>query len=112
MKFWIILLTLALSVATLACPGGMTSTGQGGGASAMTSPDHDHSTSEHNHKNGKVHVADEGTKFGPPVAKEKIPDEAWACVMGGKVHYAAMKKGNGKCPLCGMNLVQHAAHQK
>ena len=113
MKIWIILLTLALSVATLACPGGMPMPGDTGGppsSSAMTSPDHDHA--EHNHKDGKVHVAEDGTKFDPPVAKEKIPDEAWACVMGGKVHYASMTKGNDKCPLCGMNLVQHAAHQK
>ena len=53
-----------------------------------------------------VHVAENGTRFDPPVAKERIPDEAWACVMGGKVHYASMKKGDGECPVCGMNLVE------
>ena len=111
MRFWILFFTLALSVATLACPGGMVPPGQAGEApSAMTSPDHAHGELAHN--DGKVHVAKEGTKFDPPVAADKVPDEAWACVMGGKVHYASMTKGNGKCPLCGMNLVQHAAHQK
>lgn len=111
MKFLTLLFALALSVATLACPGGRISPGQVDGfESAMVSPDHDHG--EHTHQDGKVRVAEDGTKFDPPVAAEKLPDEAWACVMGGKVHYASMTKGNGKCPLCGMNLVQHAAHQK
>ena len=111
MKFWILIFTLALTMATLACPGGMVPPEQvGGSSSAMTSPDHDHG--EHAHKDEKVQVAKDGSKFDPPVAAEKIPNEAWACVMGGKVHYASMTKGNGKCPLCGMNLVQHAAHQK
>lgn len=58
-----------------------------------------------------VEVAKDGTKFDPPVPKEKIPHDAWACVMKGTVHYASMEKGEGKCPTCGMNLTQHAAHQ-
>ncbi len=111
MKFLILIFTLALSVTALACPGGVIPPGHAGGSpSAMASPDHDHG--EHAHEDGKVQVAEDGTKFDPPVAAERIPHEAWACVMGGKVHYASMTKGNGKCPLCGMNLVQHAAHQK
>jgi hypothetical protein len=59
----------------------------------------------------KVAVSAEGTKFDPAVPVAQIPDEAWACVMGGTVHYAAMDKGTGKCAICKMNLVQHAAHQ-
>ncbi len=58
-----------------------------------------------------VEVAKDGTRFDPPVPKEKIPNDAWACVMKGTVHYASMEKGEGKCPTCGMNLAQHAAHQ-
>ena len=103
----------ALTTVALACPGAPPSSSNVPGTAAMTSPDHGHSPAEHAaDANGKVHVADDGTKFDPPVSKTKIPDEAWACVMGGKVHYASMKKGSGECPLCGMELKQHAAHQK
>ena len=105
---------ITLATVSLACPGGQQSQGRSDTApSAMLSPEHDHSQHKsHSHKKGELHIADDGTRFDPPVPKEKIPNEAWACVMGGKVHYAAMKKGNGECPVCGMNLVQHAAHQK
>jgi hypothetical protein len=60
----------------------------------------------------KVEIADAGSKFDPAVDAERIPDEAWACVMGGKVHYASMQKGDGVCPVCGMKLNQHAAHSE
>lgn len=113
MKRTVALIIVALTTVALACPGGGPPSTHNPNPTAMTSPDHGHSPAEHkDHKAaGKVHVADDGTKFDPPVSKDRIPDEAWACVMG-KVHYASMKKGNGKCPLCGMKLVQHAAHQK
>ncbi|MBW2465005.1 MAG: hypothetical protein JRH11_25375, partial [Deltaproteobacteria bacterium] len=46
------------------------------------------------------------TRFDPPVEPSKIPDGAWACVMG-TVHYASLDQGDGNCPICGMELVQH-----
>lgn len=60
----------------------------------------------------KVEVGAAGTKFDPSVDAKRIPDEAWACVMGGKVHYASMQKGDGTCPVCEMKLIQHAAHSE
>jgi rubrerythrin len=57
---------------------------------------------------GKVEVSKEGTKFDPPVKTEQIPDGAWMCDMG-TVHYARLDKGDGKCPLCKMDLVQKGA---
>lgn len=53
-----------------------------------------------------VAVAKDGTKFDPPVEKSQIPAGAWICDMG-KVEYARMEKGDGKCPVCGMMLKQH-----
>lgn len=55
-----------------------------------------------------VEVAPEGTKFDPPVEVAQIPVGAWYCDMG-TVHYARMDQGDGKCPICGMNLVQKVA---
>lgn len=52
-----------------------------------------------------VEVTAEGSRFDPPVPKARIPDGAWMCDMG-KVHYAASEKGDGKCPVCGMELVK------
>lgn len=60
----------------------------------------------------KVEVSADGSKFEPAVSVDKIPDEAWACVMDKTVHYATMTKGEGKCKICKMKLVQHAAHQE
>ena len=54
-----------------------------------------------------VAVTAEGTKFDPPVSPEQIPDGAWMCSMGGKVHYARTEAGDGKCAVCGMKLQQH-----
>lgn len=59
----------------------------------------------------KVAVAAEGSKFDPAVPVAQMPDGAWACVMGGTVHYAAMDKGEGKCKICKMKLVQPAGDQ-
>lgn len=53
-----------------------------------------------------VEVPDDGKKFEPSVAASKMPKGAWHCNMDGKVHYAAMKKGDGKCPVCNMKLKQ------
>lgn len=113
MKRTIAFLIIALTTVALASPAASQCCGPTTGPAAMTSPDQDHSPSDHKaQSDGKVHVDQDGTKFDPAVSKDKIPDEAWACVMGGKVHYASMNKGNGKCPICGMKLQQHAAHQK
>ena len=57
---------------------------------------------------GTLEVAASGTKFDPPVQAAALPDKAWFCDMG-TVHYAAMEKGDGKCPTCGMMLVQKGA---
>lgn len=54
----------------------------------------------------KVEVAAAGTEFDPAVPLASIPDGSWACVMDDKVHYAAGEKGEGKCTVCGMKLVQ------
>lgn len=51
----------------------------------------------------KVSVADEGTKFDPPIEKSQLPDGVWYCDMK-TVHYAAKSEGDGKCPYCGMKL--------
>ncbi len=50
-----------------------------------------------------VQVAAEGTRFEPPVRVENLPADVWYCDMG-TVHYAATAKGDGRCPVCGMNL--------
>ena len=54
----------------------------------------------------KVEVAENGTRFDPPVSSARIPDGAWMCDMKGEVHYAAKHQGDGKCPVCSMTLVQ------
>ena len=59
----------------------------------------------------KVEVAAEGTEFAPPVPVGAIPDGTWACVMAEKVHYASADKGEGKCAVCGMNLVEVGAEE-
>ena len=113
MKTTIAFIIAALTTAALACPGSSPNSGCAPDNTAMASPDHDHSSSEHKaHTKGTVEVTDNGTKFDPAVAKSKIPDGAWACVMGGKVHYASMEKGKGECPLCGMDLQKAESHRK
>lgn len=65
---------------------------------------------------GTIQVARDGTKFDPAVQTGQIPKGAWMCEMGGTVHYAAMERGDGKCPICGMALQHkagtHAQHEK
>lgn len=113
MKTTIAFIIAALTTAVLACPGSSPNSGCAPDNTAMASPDHDHSSSEHKaHTKGTVEVADDGTKFDPPVAKDRMPDGSWACIMGGTVHYASMKKGKGECPLCGMDLKQTKIQRK
>lgn len=54
---------------------------------------------------GQVTVPPEGSKFEPAVEVSAVPAGAWMCDMG-TVHYAAGEKGDGTCPVCGMNLTQ------
>lgn len=51
-------------------------------------------------------VTAEGTRFDPPLGEDEVPDQAWMCSMGGKVHYARSEEGDGKCAVCGMTLQQ------
>lgn len=104
-KMMMLLLTCGLAVAILGCSGEKTPAAQ-----SSASPVAQQASPAVTPSGDKVEVKAEGTKFDPPVAKEKIPDEAWACVMRGTVHYASLDKGTGKCPTCKMKLKQHAAH--
>ena len=52
-----------------------------------------------------VAVTPEGARLDPAVKPEQIPAGAWYCDMG-TVHYARGEKGDGKCPLCKMDLKQ------
>lgn len=58
-----------------------------------------------------VELTAEGTEFDPPIQAEQLPDGAWYCDMG-TVHYARTDQGDGKCALCGMNLVQQEAAEE
>jgi hypothetical protein len=58
---------------------------------------------------GKVTVEADGSKFDPAVPVEQMPDGAWACVMGGTVHYASMEEGDGKCDICKMKLLKQGS---
>lgn len=49
-----------------------------------------------------------GTKHDPPIKPEQVADNAWYCDMG-TVHYSRTDKGDGKCPLCKMDLKQKTA---
>lgn len=51
-----------------------------------------------------VEVPKDGKKFEPSVAASHMPKGAWHCNMNDKVHYAAMEKSNGTCPVCNMKL--------
>jgi len=57
-----------------------------------------------------VEVAAEGTEFEPPVQIEQLPAGVWFCDMG-TVHYARTEKGDGRCPVCGMNLSHKASRE-
>jgi len=50
-------------------------------------------------------VTQAGASIEPPVKQELIPAGAWFCDMG-TVHYARAEKGDGKCPVCKMDLKQ------
>jgi rubrerythrin len=83
--------------------------------------DHAHEGEGHHHHEGEGHhhgekgdesaeetasvtVPKEGKEFDPAVSVDKLPKGAWHCNMGGKAHYAAMEKGDGRCPVCNMML--------
>jgi hypothetical protein len=74
--------------------------------------DHDHAHDENGDESGEkggqkaeiVDVPKDGTKYDPSVKADQMPEGAWHCNMNSKVHYAAMNKGDGECPVCGMDL--------
>ncbi|MEM9696744.1 MAG: hypothetical protein AAGA56_29675, partial [Myxococcota bacterium] len=45
-----------------------------------------------------------GTRHDPAVEKAAIADGTYICDMG-KVHFSRADKGDGLCPICGMDLV-------
>ena len=51
----------------------------------------------------EVKLTAKGEKFDPPIEKSAVPDGAWFCDMG-TVHYARSEEGDGKCPVCKMDL--------
>lgn len=53
-----------------------------------------------------VEVAAEGSRFDPAVEKAQVPAGNWICDMG-TVHYAQPEVGDGTCPICNMQLVEH-----
>ena len=55
-----------------------------------------------------VEVTAEGSTFEPAVSKDSIPDGSWFCDMG-TVHYARADEGDGRCAVCGMQLVHKEA---
>jgi rubrerythrin len=90
-------------------------------ADEKVSHDHAHQGQKHHAHEGEGHhhgqqgnesaeetasvtVPKEGKEFDPAVSVDKLPKGAWACDMGGTAHYAAMEKGDGRCPVCNMML--------
>lgn len=53
----------------------------------------------------QVDVPEDGKEFDPAIAPNKLPDGVYYCPMG-ETHWAQHQKGNGECPICGMNLKQ------
>lgn len=125
-----VLLFAATALVIAGCDEGQTSESADEAAQQeQTDEDHHHDEGEHhegNHDRGEHHegedhegehhasegesktveVADDGNEFDPMVSADQIPEGAWHCDMNGEVHYAAMEKGDGECPVCGMDLVQ------
>ncbi len=54
---------------------------------------------------GLVTLSEAGLRFDPPLPKSRVPEGAYYCDMG-TVHFAALARGTGQCPLCRMQL-QH-----
>jgi hypothetical protein len=55
-----------------------------------------------------VEVAPTGNEFEPAIAVDRLPPGVWYCDMG-TTHYARGEQDDGKCPVCGMTLVENAA---
>jgi Cu(I)/Ag(I) efflux system membrane fusion protein len=51
----------------------------------------------------KVEVPEGGKEFNPAIDPEKLPDGVFYCPMG-ETHWAQHEKGDGECPICGMDL--------
>lgn len=50
-----------------------------------------------------VEVPEDGKEFDPGVEADRLPEGVWYCPMD-PVHWAQHEKGDGECPVCGMNL--------
>jgi Cu(I)/Ag(I) efflux system membrane fusion protein len=61
--------------------------------------DHDHGAAS----SSPVELPAEGKEFKPGIDAKRVPDDAWYCPMD-PVHWAQPDKGDGSCPVCGMNL--------
>ena len=59
----------------------------------------------------KVEVPEGGKEFKPAIDPEKLPDGVFYCPMGAS-HWAQHEKGDGQCPVCGMNLKEKTSDQK
>jgi len=95
---------LALSLSTLAAVACKDDTAAGAAStSTVATADGVKEEKKETPKEGLVTLDPNGSEFNPPVSPDRIPSGAWYCDMG-TVHYARPDKGDGKCPLCHMNL--------
>jgi len=53
----------------------------------------------------QVDVPEDGKEFDPAIDPDKLPDGVYYSPMG-ETHWAQHHKGDGECPICGMNLKQ------
>lgn len=115
-----VLLFAATALVIAGCQEG-SAEGSSGEAAQQEQSDDEHHHDEGEHHEGEHHEGDHhasegeseavevpegGKEFDPSVSADRMPKGAWHCDMKGKVHYAAMEKGDGECPVCGMDLVQ------
>ena len=54
-------------------------------------------------------IPEGGKNFDPMIPVSAVPEGMWTCDMNGKTHWVQHEKGDGKCPECGMNLVEKKA---
>ncbi len=113
-RYFFVALSLTLAFFSLGgCDSGKSGSSQEG--SQAQKEEHSHGEEGHSHgeeghshgdqeKSATVDVPEKGKEFEPAITTDQLPDGAWHCNMKGSVHYAAMTKGNGECPVCGMDL--------
>jgi hypothetical protein len=80
--------------------------------------EHSHSGSEDSHTHAKEAptvakpaqaIAQAEIKHEPSVPMAEIPNGRWYCNMNDMAHYSRADKGDGKCPVCSMNLMQRGS---